>query len=1381
MPGASSPWTWSTVARVELKTAMSKTRAPEIEQHRAWLGLVQPVGLVVSPPALVRAGAVLERDVIERQQILRLLVQRTPERSGDGDGVSLDDFPAFAGRVLGWLSEDLAGAPGGPPLPGGLEVPLPDYGETLRPTYAVLDPGAAPGARAYLLLVQEWPAGTDLDAPAGPAHGWRASPQARLERLLRATGVAAGLLVTGSALRLVYAPRGETSGHVTFPVPALCEVAGRPMLAALHMLLGEHRLFRARDGRRLHDVLSASRKYQSEVSTRLAEQALGALWELLRGFQAADEARAGRLLGQLSAEQPEHVYGGLLTTLLRLVFLLYAEDHGLMSESEVYLDSYSVTALHQRLREDAGRDPDTMDQRHGAWAWLLRLFRLVYDGGGCAGFELPTRHGQLFDPDEYAFLEGRPPGVRRVLDDTIDPPRVPDGCIFRVLQALLVLDGERLSYRSRDVEQIGSVYEAMMGFAVERAAGRCIGVKSSAHKPGAVRADPIIDIDALLAEKPGQRSARLDREAGCKLTGKGATALAGATTPEDIVAALGGKVSERTPQIIAPGGLYLQPGEERRRSGSHYTPRDLTGPIVRTTLAPVLAALGERPTPAQILDLAVCDPAMGSGAFLVEACRQLAEALVAAWERHACVPAIPPDEDPLLYARRLVAQRCLYGVDRNPFAVSLARLSLWLLTLARNHAFTFLDHALEHGDSLVGLTRAQIGAFRWQEARVSDLPMFETVHASVSEARGHRDHLRSLDDEHDAEKRLAWREAEKALHDARLAGDLTITAFFDETSDKARETRRRALENQFVDWRAGDDDGHELRALAEALREREPPVVPFHWEIEFPEVFGRDNPGFDAIVGNPPFAGKNAIIAGNASAYLDWLKSLHPESHGNADLVAHFFRRAFGLLRAGGAFGLIATNTIGQGDTRSTGLRWICTHGGTIFEATKRLTWPGMAAVVVSVTHVRNGPQSGPFRLEGREVPVITAFLFHAGRHVDPAILRANADQSFQGSIVLGMGFTFDDTDKKGEASPLSEMHRLIANEPRNAERISPYLGGEELNDSPVQSHHRYVIDFGEMTEAEARQWPDLMAIVERKVKPERMKLGDNADARRRKQRWWLWGRYTPALYRTIHGMDRVLANSQVSARMVFAFQPTDRVFAHTLNLFAFDRYAGFCILQSHPHEVWARFFGSSMKDDLRYTPSDCFETFPFPPDWQASPALEATGQAYYEHRAALMARNDQGLTRTYNRFHDPEERDPDILRLRDLHLAMDRAVLDAYGWTDIPTECTFLLDYDIDEETWGTKKKPYRYRWPEDVHHEVLARLLALNHARAEAERLAGGATAPDAPAPGQPRNPAPAGKQRKQPAPDQPASRPARKNATRRPRPAQPDLFPPPDPTDD
>lgn len=342
------------------------------------------------------------------------------------------------------------------------------------------------------------------------------------------------------------------------------------------------------------------------------------------------------------------------------------------------------------------------------------------------------------------------------------------------------------------------------------------------------------------------------------------------------------------------------------------------------------------------------------------------------------------------------------------------------------------------------------------------------------------------------------------------------------------------------------------------------------------------------------------------------------------------------------------------------------------------------------------------------------------------------------------MGFTFD--DKKPDSTSLAEMQRLIEKDSRNQERIFPYIGGEEVNTSPTHSHHRYVINFGEMSEQDAWKWPDLMRIVVEKVKPERPKQNDKGA----KEKWWLFTRTRPELRQAISGLDKVLVvNCGATSHLSFAFIKLPMIFAHSLTVFPIDNYCGFCFLQSRTHEIWARFFGSSMKDDLRYTPSDCFETFPFPANWETSEALEAAGQAYYEFRADLMVRTNLGLTKTYNRFHDPDERDADIMTLRALHAAMDRAVLDAYGWTDIPTDCDFLVDYEEEEteEEAPTKarqrKKPWRYRWPDAVRDEVLARLLELNARRAEEERMAGPSAKP-------PRKP-PAGKgKKKPPAPD-------------------------------
>ena len=927
----------------------------------------------------------------------------------------------------------------------------------------------------------------------------------------------------------------------------LINTAGRPLCSALRLLLSEQRLLALPREQRLAALLESSRKYQNEVSERLSEQVLHALYELLRGFQAAHDASGGELLREPLSEAGDRndIYRGLLSVILRLVFLLYAEERGMLPEDGNFARYYSLTGLYQRLREDAALNPDTMDQRFGAWAQLLVLFRLIHDGarahrtGGAVS--LPERRGALFDPDRFRFLEGRSGGGVRQTHERVLPPLISDGVVYRVLEKLLVLDGERISYRTLDVEQIGSVYETIMGFRLETATGRSVAIKP-AKKLGAPNT---IDLDALLAQPNARRGRWLQERADRTITDKVAKGLREAETVDDLHAALDRVLDkDATPDIAPPRALVLQPNEERRRSGSHYTPRELTEPIVRHTLAPLLDRLrgedGRVPTPEQILDLKICDPAMGSGAFLVETCRQLADALIDAWGAHGAMPVIPPDEDEVIYARRLIAQKCLYGIDRNPMAVDLAKVSLWLSTLARDHPLTFVDHAFRHGDSLVGLTRRQIEALHWKREQSPVLTGFG-VQKALEEASALRRQIREADDTV-TERRLQilWREAQDALIDVRLFGDLVLAAFFEGSKPKERESRLRAYQEAILN--------RESRRHAVELEERrnaELPFAPFHWEIEFPEVFERENPGFDGFVGNPPFAGKNSVAAGNVTGYPSWLKEMHEESHGNADLVAHFYRRAFGLVRDGGTLGLIATNTIAQGDTRSTGLRWICEHGGQIYRATKRVQWPGDAAVIVSVPHIAKGPSYRGKVLDGTTVDDITAFLFHQGGHADPVRLAATAGKSFQGSIVLGMGFTFDDMDNKGVASPLAEMQRLHATNPRNAEVILPYIGGDEVNTSPTHAHHRYVINFGERSEEECRtRWPDLLAIVEDRVKPERMQQND----RGAKERWWQFIRPRPELNATISGMDQVLAvNCGAAPHLAVTLLPARVVFANTL------------------------------------------------------------------------------------------------------------------------------------------------------------------------------------------------------------------------------------------
>ena len=1342
---------------------------PVLADHLAWLGYVQPEGLVVSAPALVDAQVVIDRAQLGSLQ--RRFAERVADlplaESDTAETVAgVAEIPRLFTEFLEWQDDLIVGWDASRPLPEALSVALPEFEETLRPSYAVANPHAKEGASPWLLLVQSHSSKIDLDRPAATgARGWPASPAKKFERLLRETGVSIGLLTNGVEFRLVYAPPKENSGTLRFKVGEMNEVSGRLILGAFHLLLNSWTLVTAPSEARLPALLQRSRDYQASVSEVLAEQVLHALYELLRGFEAADGRVKGALLRELAAKDPHNIYGGLVTVLLRLVFTLFAEDRGLLPLSGLYVRHYSVRGLFERLRNDAEQYPDTMDHRFGAWPQLLALFRIIHGGCEYSELKMPARAGHLFDPDRYPFLEGR----ASPRDPVGALPLVSDGTLHRILEKLCILEGERVSYRTLDVEEIGSVYQTIMGFDVETAAGRSIALKGK-RKNGGVPASPVINLEQLLAVPAKDRGKWLKENADTELSGEADKKLKSAESVDDLLVALEKRVDrDATPGPVANGGLVLQPGDERRRSGSHYTPRSFTEPIVRKTLEPILKRCGEQPTPAQILELKICDIAVGSAAFLVETCRQLADVLVRAWRVHGGRPSLPPDETEELLAMRTIAQRCLYGVDRNPMAVDLAKLSLWLATLAKDHPFTFLDHSIRTGDSLVGLSAKQIAAFTWgPTAGVQRLLGQDRMEKRIAAAIAYRrDILEAGDLLLPALKTQKLRLADEALDEIRFVGDLAIAAFFGAEKDHERRKLRDDLFQRYTDTVADIPGRLALKKLLSALRSGRFPVAPFHWEIECPEVFDRENPGFDAFIGNPPFIGGTMISSANGERYKEWIYDSTPESGNRMDLVAYFYRRAFAMLRGNGAFGLIATNTIAQGDTRHGGLRYICTNGGVIYAANRRVKWPGQAAVVVSVVHVSKAPLHPPFLLDGRQVQTISAYLFHQGGHENPYSLAANADRAFEGFKPAGQGFLFDDSDP--EANSLRDLESLLAN-PQNRSRILPFISGEEVNDSPTHSPKRYAIDFADLELEQAQRWPELLDVVRRKVKPYR----DKANREAHKKRWWQYGEKRPGLRIALRNSNRVLCVSRVGNKLAFAFLPPGIIFSEAIVVFRFESFGSFGVLQSRAHEIWARFFASSMKDDLRYTPSDCFETFPFPAGFESEGPIEASGRAYYEFRATFMEDLWLGLTEIYNLFHLPDEEvlprletlyrkrasnsnwrvaeavpvgySPlklyatpaaalaGVERLRELHAAMDAAILTAYGWMDLLPRCAcdFLLDYEDDDsesagdESNGRKKrKPWRFRWPDELRDEVLTRLLKLNAERAEQERLAGDAAA--------------------------------------------------------
>ncbi|MFV8258268.1 Eco57I restriction-modification methylase domain-containing protein [Bdellovibrio bacteriovorus] len=824
-----------------------------IEYHQQWIGYLNPTGLVFAPNALESAQVVINENVISEQKEFLTLVTKP-----------VNDIPEFTGfenirelffKVLNWRESDLNSDQ---TVIAQYSFSHPQFGEVIVPTYvAHVNDGKC-------ILIQELDQ-DDFDKSALTEDSWNSSPHFKFERLLREKQVSTGIIVSKKQLRLIFAPRGESSGYIDFPFKIMYQSSGRLVFSAFRELLSDAKVFNSPKGQSLIEILELSRKYQAQVSIELSGQVLAALYELLRGFQTANDDESGKLLEKTLKENPQLIYEGLLTTLLRMVFIMYAEDRNLLATDEVYQSSYSLAGLYERLRQDEAQNPDTMDSRYGAWAHLISLFRLIYDGAEYDSEKgkvvLPARHGHLFDPSIYLFLEGR---------DSKDQlynkaPKISDGVVFRVLKNLLVLKGERISYRTLDVEQIGSVYETMMGFELGQSEGETIALK-----PAKSHGAPLpINLDEILATK--DKAKKLIEVSELKLSDKAKKEFNECKTIAQLENALDKWIDRRaTPFILSKGAMILVPSEARRRSGSHYTPRDITAPIVRAVLDPILDKLGSSPTPEQILELKICDPSMGSGAFLVETCRQLSEKLIESWSEHKVHISVGKDEDDLLHARRVITQKCLYGVDKNYMAVNLAKLSLWLITLAKDHSFSFLDHNLKHGDSLIGLTNKQILAFDYA-SRTEDLPLFQYAKNQLDEALEARDEIINATDEqnYDALK-LVETEYLERLEPLRLVGNLALKCFFDGKNEKERtknlETHSLIISNYY----SANDYERLKRYCLDQLTNSTPFTVTFHWELEFPEVFSRDQSGFDCFVGNPPWGAELSVRE------KDFLKSSFP-------------------------------------------------------------------------------------------------------------------------------------------------------------------------------------------------------------------------------------------------------------------------------------------------------------------------------------------------------------------------------------------------------------------------------------------------------------------------------------------------------------------------
>ncbi len=672
-------------------------------------------------------------------------------------------------------------------------------------------------------------------------------------------------------------------------------------------------------------------------------------------------------------------------------------------------------------------------------------------------------------------------------------------------------------------------------------------------------------------------------------------------------------------------------------------------------------------------------------------------------------------EERLTVACRLVSERSLYGVDKNPMAVEMAKLSLWLITLAKNKPFTFLDHNLRCGDSLLGADERQLhnGSLDAKSGEVTQMSQIsyamQYILPTVIEKRRQIATLADFDITIIQHKERLLKEADQALEIVKLGADLLIGIALSDAKRRAglqgtlgmdyvvlAKAFDEALHQRQTDfgWAAKNEEFARLRAEVDTLLKGK---HPFHWPLEFPEVFvGKgDDAGFAAVVGNPPFQGGKKITGVLGTDYRDYLlEYLANSKRGNADLCAYFFLRATKLASQEAMCALLATNTIAQGDTREVGLDQIVASGWIIPRAIPSRKWPGEASLEVAHIWLRNGTWKSCYLLDERPVNTITPFLTQSGGIVGtPYKLSSNANKSFQGSIVLGMGFILAH----------EEAQALIAKNPRNKDVLFPYLNGEDLNFSPNQSPRRWVINFRDWPLEQAEMYPDCMNILKEKVKPERQRKNDKGEYALRKplpDKWWIYADKRPALYSTIADMKQVLVKARIANMHAVVYVTNNWIFNEKVVVFA---NCSFTVLQSNIHEAWAQHFSATLESRLQYAPSDCFENFPFP---LIEENLEEIGERYHSHRQSIMLANQEGLTKTYNRFHDLHEQSADILKLRELHKEMDEAVAHAYGWDDL------ALGHGFHET-----KQGMRYTICEAERREVLDRLLLLNHARHEEE----------------------------------------------------------------
>lgn len=1318
--------------------------------HDEWLSLIEISGPFLAVPVLKKAFPQGLEAVDGR--VRKYLRQAYDEWCEARD----NDDPQLEELHRAWIREVLARGleydekdsgellRRGEAIPATLQIVLPEHGVTLSPDYALIN-----GQKA-LLLIQTYPANTDLDA-AISQQGWVATPAERMVRLCRTTGCRLGLITNGERWLLIDAPVGSVVTYASW----YARLWGQEPLTlqAFLTLLGIRRFF-VDASEQLPALFDESLQHQEEVTDALGEQVRRAVEVLIQSLDKEDLNSARTLLQDVA---PTQLYEAGLTIMMRLVFLLSAEERGLLLMGDGgYEANYAISTLRMQLRKESD---EVLERRHDAWARLLATFRAVYGGIEHETLRLPALGGSLFDPDRFPFLEGRLTGSSWRTDDARPLP-IDNRTVLLLLEAIQQYEGRTLSYRALDVEQIGYVYEGLLERTVKRT--DAVTVELVGGKGAKKTIYAMVDLEALRgrdedeftrqlassdALKRSESAIRKDlaRVVDAVLTNHLLTACHGDEALRDRLLPIANLLRTDPwgyPLVYAKGAFIVTTGSDRRETGTHYTPKSLTEAIVAETLTPV-AYVGPAEgapreqwalkSPAELLDLKICDPAMGSGAFLVQACRWLSDRLVESWSQVETLgktlsvdgevldagvakEPLPRDSEVrTVIARRLIAERCLYGVDLNPLAVELAKLSIWLVTLSKGRPFGFLDHNLRCGDSLLGIHRldqlTELSMTPERKGERSGHLFGQNIEKAVLKAIELRQRLREMPirDIHDVEA-MARLNAESRLRlevPERIADAFIGAVLASGGNASALENGLASLAilaDQAVDGSIEATQSIAIRIsriLFNDLTTEQSRRRPFHWPLEFPEVFVSERSGFDAFVGNPPFLG-NRLWKGSMGEKLQWqCQMILGTSPGKIDLSIVFHRRVVDLLRADGCYGLLATSNIAEGSAVGVGLG-VIVQNGDIYFSRKGMPWPGTAAVVVAVICFIKGQWAGACDSEGLRCERI-------GARLEPEQTDAWKPKELPCPI-----FSFEGVNNsKGMAFVLtaeSPWFDRLKNEPNSL--LTSYITGDDITSYALRKADRYSLDIADRKLEEIeKNWPIAFQFLTEQAQPTRTPEALKS-YKGLYERWWQFWNHRADLMRRIRKQERFIAFAKVTKYPFCMLAPSDWIYTNKILLIGAERDDLFVVCLSAFFRNWLYAFSvrslGADTNTLTLSIRESVSTFALPNEAVSNSGC-AMATRFQKVAVAWSAENECGLTDTLNAVNTPSCNDPSIIELRQLMAFIDTEVALAYGWNDLD------ITYDFRAFSGGSVNDPWRWALSEEVTAELIYRLTELNRQRFE------------------------------------------------------------------